>query len=130
MTIKTLILTCPTSRCSSPRVQMFRRAILSSSSFASTFSHFQTLPQHMLSHNCSVLLWSFDENQLCFRSLTKCSHCIKTHDTVTLLTASKSIREVLSTSDAAANTDGSLNVANSLAQYLDFSLCASSTLLS
>ena len=88
----------------------------SSCSFASTFSHFLTLPQHMLSLNCSVL---------CFRSLTKCSHCIKTHDTVTLLTANKSIREVLST---AANTDGSFNVANSLAQYLDFFLCASSTI--
>ena len=43
------------------------------------------------------------------------------------MTASKSIREVLPTSDAAANTDGSLFVANSLAHHLDFSLCASST---
>ena len=33
---------------------------------------------------------------------------------------------MLSTSDAAANTDGSLYVANSLAHHLDFSLCASS----
>ena len=26
-----------------------------------TLSHFQKLPQHVLSHNCSVLLWSFDK---------------------------------------------------------------------
>ena len=42
---------------------------------------------------------------------SKCSNRIKTHDAVSpFYTASKSIREVLSTSDVAANTDGSLYV--------------------
>ena len=49
---------------------------------------------------CRVL----NEDQLCLRSLTECGHCVD-----------------------AANTDGSLYVANSNAHHLDVSLCASST---
>ena len=68
------------------RQQCVNEVILPSSrSFASALSHFQTLRQHVLTHNCSVLVRSLGENQLRFRSLTKCSHRIKTHDAVTPL---------------------------------------------
>ena len=79
----------------------------------------------MLADLCSVLCRGLDE-ELGFRSLTEGGH-VEAHDAVTLLTASRSINDVLSTSDAAVNTDGSLHVANSLAHHLGISLCASST---
>ena len=63
-----------------------------SCSFPSAFSHFQALPQCVLTNFCPVVCRNLNQDELCLRSLTECGHCVEAHDAVAPVDCQQIIR--------------------------------------